>query len=160
MNLLGASGATISELVLSFEAMVLSLYGPDISDPVIQDLAAKLYKVTVLTSSQTLIAKYKTAVSKTLISIQSAMVTISKQITFIQSELLLLTGKSINLSTLDVSAINTATGEIEISSGSSSTEESVVRKTKKIKLRPIYFDSGYICDQNSPGEHNKNFYCN
>ena len=119
--------------------MVSSLYGSDISDPVIQDLAAKLYKVTVVKSSKTMTSKDKELLAKTLISIQSAMISVSQQIAFVQSKVFLLTGTSINLSSLDISVINNSTGKIETLSGSSTDEEEVRIKLIHLKYVNVSF---------------------
>ena len=119
--------------------MVSSLYGSDISDPVIQDLAAKLYKVTVVKSSKTMTSKDKELLAKTFISIQSAMISVSQQIAFVQSKVFLLTGTSINLSSLDISVINNSTGKIETLSGSSTDEEEVRIKLIHLKYVNVSF---------------------
>lgn len=119
--------------------MVSSLYGSDISDPVIQDLAAKLYKVTVVKSSKTMTSKDKELLAKTFISIQSAMISVSQQIAFVQSKVFLLTGTSINLSSLDISVINNSTGKIETLSGSSTDEEEVRIKLNHLKYVNVSF---------------------
>ena len=119
--------------------MVSSLYGSDISDPVIQDLAAKLYKVTVVKSSKTMTSKDKELLAKTFISIQSAMISVSQQIAFVQSKVFLLTGTSINLSSLDFSVINNSTGKIETLSGSSTDEEEVRIKLIHLKYVNVSF---------------------
>ena len=119
--------------------MVSSLYGSDISDPVIQDLAAKLYKVTVVKSSKTMTSKDKELLAKTFISIQSAMISVSQQIAFVQSKVFLLTGTSIKLSSLDISVINNSTGKIETLSGSSTDEEEVRIKLIHLKYVNVSF---------------------
>ena len=50
----GASAETIVELVSSIEALSVALYGPDLSNTVIQEICAKLVKETIVTASQTL----------------------------------------------------------------------------------------------------------
>ena len=108
----------------SVEALSLSLYGSDKSDTVIQSLAAEVYKVTVVTSCQSLSTEYKNIISEITLSIHSAIVSISKEINYVQSQILRTTGKEINLSSLDIYVISEVTGEVVLSLGSAEEQES------------------------------------
>ena len=56
---LGASGATVLEVVTSIEALSVALYGPDLSNTIIQELCAKLVKITIVKASKTLTSAQK-----------------------------------------------------------------------------------------------------
>lgn len=55
----GASGNTVLEVVTSIEALSVALYGPDLSNTIIQELCAKLVKITIVKASQTLTTAQK-----------------------------------------------------------------------------------------------------
>ena len=55
----GASGSTVVEVVTSIEALSVALYGPDLDNTIIQELCAKLVKITIVKASQTLTTAQK-----------------------------------------------------------------------------------------------------
>ena len=60
----GASGSTVVEVVTSIEALSVALYGPDLDNTIIQELCAKLVKITIVKASQTLTTAQKVRICK------------------------------------------------------------------------------------------------
>jgi len=133
----GKSGAKVIQFVHSVEAMAASLYGADLEKTIIQSVALDVVKITMVTASAKLTATEKSTLETSITELQAAIVSVTKEILVTQSSLTMLTGVTINLSTLTVNLIDVTKGTIVETVSSTTVSQPTTDKEKEASVTAL-----------------------